>query len=172
MIEFLRRLFGQSGSSATAKERLRLVLMTDHLELAPEMIEKLKADLVDVISRHVEVDRDRIEVNFERQDSVLALLANIPIVSVNRPGGNGSHSGESNGSHSAESNGSAQALAPSPTESPAQAAAEAPAAEDAVAVGPAASKKKTAGDAAPHVRKRRRRKKNAGPNAAAAATPT
>ncbi len=39
MIEFLRRLFGHHGSSATAKERLRLVLMTDHLELAPEMIE-------------------------------------------------------------------------------------------------------------------------------------
>ncbi len=95
MIEFLRRLFGQPGSSATAKERLRLVLMTDHLELAPDMIEMLKRDLVDVISRYVEVDRDRIEVNFERQDRTLAMLANIPIVSVNRPApgsnGNGSN---------------------------------------------------------------------------------
>ncbi|MFY9720705.1 MAG: cell division topological specificity factor MinE, partial [Candidatus Cybelea sp.] len=68
MIDFLRRLFGQPGSSATAKERLRLVLMTDHLELAPELIDAMKRDLVDVISRYVEVDRDRIEVNFERQD--------------------------------------------------------------------------------------------------------
>jgi cell division topological specificity factor len=85
VIEFLKKLFGQSGSSATAKERLRLVLMTDHLELAPEMIEAMKRDLVDVISRHVEVDRDKIEVNFERQDSALAMLANIPILSVNRP---------------------------------------------------------------------------------------
>jgi cell division topological specificity factor len=89
VIEFLRRLFGQPGSSATAKERLRLVLMTDHLELAPDMIEMLKRDLVDVISRYVEVDRERIEVNFERQDRTLAMLANIPIVSVNRPNGNG-----------------------------------------------------------------------------------
>ncbi|MBV8498879.1 MAG: cell division topological specificity factor MinE [Candidatus Eremiobacteraeota bacterium] len=87
MIEFLKRLFGHQGSSATAKERLRLVLMTDHLELAPEMIETMKRELVDVISRHVEVDRDRIEVNFERQDRTLALLANIPILSVNRPNG-------------------------------------------------------------------------------------
>ena len=87
MIEFIKRLFGQPGSSTTAKERLRLVLMTDHLELAPEMIEAMKRDLVDVISRHVEVDRERIEVNFERQDHTLALLANIPIVSVNRPNG-------------------------------------------------------------------------------------
>jgi len=88
VIEFLKKLFGQSGSSATAKERLRLVLMTDHLELAPELIEAMKRDLVDVISRHVEVDRDKIEVNFERQDSALAMLANIPILSVNRPSAN------------------------------------------------------------------------------------
>jgi cell division topological specificity factor len=89
MIEFLKRLFGQPGSSATAKERLRLVLMTDHLELAPEMIEAMKLDLVDVISRYVEVDRERMEVSFERQDRTLAMLANIPILSVNRPSGNG-----------------------------------------------------------------------------------
>jgi cell division topological specificity factor len=94
VIEFLRRLFGQPGSSATAKERLRLVLMTDHLELAPEMIEAMKRDLVDVISRHVEVDRERIEVSFERQDRALALLANIPILSVNRSNGNGAHKPE------------------------------------------------------------------------------
>ena len=87
MIEFLKRLFGHQGSSATAKERLRLVLMTDHLELSPEMIEQMKRELVEVISRHVEVDRERIEVNFERQDRTLALLANIPILSVNRPNG-------------------------------------------------------------------------------------
>jgi hypothetical protein len=52
------------------------------------LIEAMKRDLVDVISRHVEVDRDRIEVNFERQDSALAMLANIPILSVSRPNGN------------------------------------------------------------------------------------
>lgn len=91
MIDFFRRLLRQPGSSATAKERLRLVLMTDHLELAPEMIESMKRDLVDVIGRYVEVDREKIEVNFERQDRALAMLANIPIISVNRPNGNGSH---------------------------------------------------------------------------------
>ena len=158
MIEFLKRLFGQSGSSATAKERLRLVLMTDHLELAPEMIERLKADLVNVISRHVEVDRDRIEVNFERQDTALALLANIPIISVNRPNGNGSHGNGSNGGASVEA---VAETAPAPA-----------VAQDAVASDAPAPKKKPAADAAPPVRKRRRRKKNAAANAAAAPTPT
>jgi cell division topological specificity factor len=90
MIEWLKRIFGQPGSGATAKERLRLVLMTDHLSLAPEMIEAMKRDFVDVISKYVEVDRDKVEVTFEREDRALAMLANIPIVSVGRPnGGNG-----------------------------------------------------------------------------------
>lgn len=86
MFEAIRRFFGGAQSSAaTAKERLRLVLMTDHLALGPEIVEAMKRDLVDVISRHVEVDREKIEVTFERQDRALAMLANIPILSVNRP---------------------------------------------------------------------------------------
>ena len=85
MIDWVRKIFGGPPSSTTAKERLRLVLMTDHLALAPEIIENMKRDLVDVISRYVEVDREKVEVNFEREDRALAMLANIPIVSVNRP---------------------------------------------------------------------------------------
>ncbi|HEX3671938.1 MAG TPA: cell division topological specificity factor MinE [Candidatus Cybelea sp.] len=132
MIEFLKRLFGQQGSSATAKERLRLVLMTDHLELAPEMIDAMKRDLVDVISRYVEVDREKIDVSFERQDRTLAMLANIPILAVNRPSPNGSGAAKP-----------AEASAPPSTQAevPAPAQAEAPPAK-------------------PPVRKRRKRKKS------------
>jgi cell division topological specificity factor len=85
MIDWVKKIFGGPSSSSTAKERLRLVLMTDHLALAPDIIENMKRDLIDVISRYVEVDRDKVEVNFEREDRALAMLANIPIVSVNRP---------------------------------------------------------------------------------------
>jgi cell division topological specificity factor len=90
MIEFFNKLFGRQNSGATAKERLRLVLMSDHLSLAPEMIESMKRDLVDVISRYVEVDREKIDVHFEHESDGLAMLANIPITGVNRNNGNGS----------------------------------------------------------------------------------
>jgi len=90
MIEFFNKLFGRQTSGATAKERLRLVLMSDHLSLAPEMIESMKRDLVDVISRYVEVDREKIDVHFEQENDGLAMLANIPITGVNRNNGNGS----------------------------------------------------------------------------------
>lgn len=93
MIEFINKLFGRQNSGATAKERLRLVLMSDHLSLAPEMIEAMKRDIVEVISRYVEIDNSKMDVHFEHQDKSLAMLANIPITGVarnNPPGGPGS----------------------------------------------------------------------------------
>ena len=84
MLDRLNRLFGREKSGETAKERLRLVLMSDHLSLAPDMVDAMKRDLVEVVSRYVEVDRDNIDVRFEHQDTVFAMLANVPIISVNR----------------------------------------------------------------------------------------
>jgi cell division topological specificity factor len=109
MIEFLNRLFGRQTSGATAKERLRLVLMSDHLSLAPEMIESMKHDLIDVVSRYVEVDREKIDVHFENQENALAMLANIPITGVNRNPGS-----PTNGNGKAQIAAEAPAAAPKP----------------------------------------------------------
>jgi cell division topological specificity factor len=85
VFEFFNRLFGAKPSSATAKERLRLVLLSDHLSLAPDVVEALKNDLIEVISRYCEVDTANCDVTFERQDKQVAMLANIPILGMQRP---------------------------------------------------------------------------------------
>jgi cell division topological specificity factor len=82
MFEFLSRFFRPQGSSTIAKDRLRLVLLSDHLQLAPDVVEALKSDLIGVISKYVEVDVESCEVTFEQQDHSVAMLANIPIVSM------------------------------------------------------------------------------------------
>ncbi len=82
MIEFLQRLFGKPPSSATAKERLRLVLLSDHISLAPDVVEALKHDLVEVISRYVEVDAENCDVTFEQRETQIAMLANIPVLAM------------------------------------------------------------------------------------------
>ena len=82
MIEFLKRLFNPEPSSVTARERLRLVLLSDHLALAPDVVDSLKADLIAVISKYVDVDADHCDVTFEQQESVVAMLANIPILGM------------------------------------------------------------------------------------------
>ena len=96
MLEFFRKLFAPESSGATARERLRLVLLSDHLSLAPDVVESLRADLIAVISKYVEVDEANCDVSFEQQDRAVAVLANIPIVSMRSrppasapPSGNG-----------------------------------------------------------------------------------
>jgi cell division topological specificity factor len=82
MIEFFRKLFAPEQSGATARERLRLVLLSDHLSLAPDVVESLRADLIAVISKYVEVDEANCDVSFEQQDRAVAVLANIPILAM------------------------------------------------------------------------------------------
>ncbi len=84
MIDFFKRLFGYQTetSGATAKERLRLVLLSDHLSLAPETIEAMKRDLLEVISRYVEIDEKQADVKFEHRDREIAMLASVPVRSV------------------------------------------------------------------------------------------
>jgi cell division topological specificity factor len=82
MMEFFRKLFAPEPSSATARERLRLVLLSDHLSLAPDVVESLRADLIAVISKYVEVDEQNCDVSFEQQDRAVAVLANIPILAL------------------------------------------------------------------------------------------
>jgi cell division topological specificity factor len=82
MIDFFKKLFKPDGSSTVARERLRLVLLSDHLSLAPDVVESLKLDLIAVISKYVEVDEAACDVTFERQDASIAMLANIPILAM------------------------------------------------------------------------------------------
>jgi cell division topological specificity factor len=82
VFEFIQRFFGKPTSSATAKERLRLVLLSDHLSLAPDVVEALKHDLIEVISRYVDVDAMNCDVTFEQQEKQVAMLANIPILGM------------------------------------------------------------------------------------------
>jgi cell division topological specificity factor len=82
MLGFLKSLFQPQPSSETAKERLKVVLLSDHLSLAPEVVEALKADLLAVITKYVEIDERNAEVTFEQRESDVALSASVPILAV------------------------------------------------------------------------------------------
>jgi cell division topological specificity factor len=82
--EFFKALFGREGSGAMARERLRLVLLSDHLALAPDVVDALKAELLNVISRYVDIDPAQAEVSFEQRERELAMLASVPIKAVRK----------------------------------------------------------------------------------------
>jgi cell division topological specificity factor len=64
-----------------AKNRLKLVLMHDRTQLSPLVLEQMRDDMVEVISRYVEIDREALEVNLENDESnTIALVASIPVL--------------------------------------------------------------------------------------------
>ncbi|TGE31922.1 cell division topological specificity factor MinE [Desulfosporosinus sp. Sb-LF] len=86
MLEFISRMLGkESASSKTvAKERLRLVLVHDRASISPAMLNKLREDLVRVISNYMEIDETALEFNLCQDDREVALVANIPVVKMKR----------------------------------------------------------------------------------------
>jgi len=81
---YFNKLFRGEPSSRTAKERLHLVLVHDRANLSPQILEALKEDLIEVISKYMEFDVDSIQVNLDSDESTVALVANIPIREVKR----------------------------------------------------------------------------------------
>jgi cell division topological specificity factor len=63
-----------------AKNRLKLVLMHDRTQLSPVMLEQMRDDMVEVISKYVEIDKEALEVNLESESNTIALVANIPVL--------------------------------------------------------------------------------------------
>ncbi|GIV97488.1 MAG: cell division topological specificity factor [Herpetosiphonaceae bacterium] len=81
-MSFLDTMLGRrrESSSHVAKERLLTVLVHDRVKLTPEDLENMKREIIDVISRYVEVtDPGSIEVTLTRGDQSDHLKADIPL---------------------------------------------------------------------------------------------
>lgn len=68
------------NSKNDACNRLKLVLMHDRSKLSPGTLAEMRDELVDVISKYVEIDREALDLNLENETDTIALVANIPIV--------------------------------------------------------------------------------------------
>ena len=75
----------EEKSKEVAKERLRLVLVHDRMDrmgISRDVLNNMKEELIEVISNHLEIDEQGLEISFDRQDKdSVALEANIPIKS-------------------------------------------------------------------------------------------
>lgn len=70
-------------SANAAKERLKLVLIHDRTELTPDELEKMKNELLEVISRHIEIDEKGVTITINQEGREQRLTADIPLV-INR----------------------------------------------------------------------------------------
>jgi cell division topological specificity factor len=87
IMEFINRIFkkdSKNGSGEEAKERLKLVLISDRATISPHVMESLKEELIQVISRYMTIDTSMVEMGLERKGKEMALAANIPILGMKR----------------------------------------------------------------------------------------
>ncbi len=80
----LKRFTGQKKSKDEAKKRLQFSLIYDKLELNDTTLTDLQTDIVNVISKYFEIDKDALELKVKRDDDVSALVFNTPILHVKR----------------------------------------------------------------------------------------
>jgi len=85
MNRFLDRLLGRNQKSAQlAKERMKLVLIHDRTDLSPTELEQLKDELIDVISRHVEIEPQAVRIEMAQDGRQQRLIADIPLRAVHK----------------------------------------------------------------------------------------
>lgn len=77
--EFERLFRRQPASSQVAKERLQLVLVHDRAGLSPEMMNRLRDELIAVVQKYVDIDPSGMEFELTQTREQSKLVANIPL---------------------------------------------------------------------------------------------
>jgi cell division topological specificity factor len=81
---WLRKFVRKNDSKDVAKKRLRFALIYDKLEVSEDILENLQQDIVEVISRYFEIDKDAVKLDLRRSDDLSALVLNTPIIAAKR----------------------------------------------------------------------------------------
>ncbi len=81
----LMDIFKKKSSGSVAKDRLKLLLVSDRADCSPDVMEAIKNDIIQVISKYMEIDAEGLDIQITQTESettngtVPALYANIPI---------------------------------------------------------------------------------------------
>ena len=69
-----------TNAKDVACNRLKLVLMQDRTNLTPELLQRMRRELVELLSKYVEMDKDALELNFDQEGDQMALMLSIPVI--------------------------------------------------------------------------------------------
>jgi cell division topological specificity factor len=85
-MKFLEILIGtrQPSSRDQAKERLKLVLVNDRTDMSPAMMETLRDELIAVVSKHLDIDPERVHISIGEGNQRDRLVAEIPVLPAGR----------------------------------------------------------------------------------------
>jgi len=80
MRAMLQKIFNVRPASKTgAKQRLKVLLIHDQVDITPAQMDALREELVQVVSRYLEIDAETMEIKLDRQDGEVSLVSSLPV---------------------------------------------------------------------------------------------
>lgn len=80
MRDLINRFFGpRVQSKDEAKQRLKFLLIHDQVDLTPAQLEAMKAEIMEVICRYMDVDQNETVFRLERAQDKVALVSSVPV---------------------------------------------------------------------------------------------
>ena len=84
----MRHFFRRKTSREVAKDRLKILLISDRVNCSPEMMDLIKQDIARVISKYMKIDAANMEIQINTKKGsrgkTPALYANIPILDLHK----------------------------------------------------------------------------------------
>ena len=78
-------LWNRKSSKDFAKDRLKLLLVSDRAGCSSEVMELMKNDIISVISKYMEIDEEELDIQITKTESedhrgmITVMVSNIPI---------------------------------------------------------------------------------------------
>ncbi len=84
-----RFFFRRKSSREVARDRLKILLISDRVNCSPEMISLIKQDIARVISKYMKIDAANMEIEINtkgkgNRGKTPSLYANIPILDLHK----------------------------------------------------------------------------------------
>lgn len=83
------RFFQKRASGNIAKDRLKVVLVSDRVNCSPTTVENIRLDILAVLAKYVEIDTDHIDIQIIQSPSndkdkvIPTLIARVPFKEMN-----------------------------------------------------------------------------------------
>ena len=86
-MDLFRVFSNKTTPKDVAKDRLRLILIHDRGDISPETLDKIREEILEVISKYIEIEAEDVDISLNRSEAMEgesgpALVANIPIKNI------------------------------------------------------------------------------------------
>ena len=80
-------LFKKKKSSDIAKDRLKILLISDRINCSPQTLDLIKQEMIHTISKYMSIDEEHVEIILKRnskrgKNKIPSIYANIPILNI------------------------------------------------------------------------------------------